>query len=200
MTKDQNTEQKIKEAATDIFMEKGLTGARMQEIADAAGINKALLHYYYRSKDKLFQAIFNDVIQEFAPKVLGALGSNLPLREKIERYVEEFINLLKSRPFMPVFIFHEMKNHPKALVDKVGILKSGAIPVLAKQLETEAEAGNIKPIAVQDFMINLVSLCVFPIMAKPMFQHVFSIEDQDFMKFLETRKNTIPDFIMSAIS
>lgn len=200
MVKDSNTEQKIKEAAERIFMQKGLSGARMQEIADEAGINKAMLHYYYRSKDKLFQEVFFEVIAEFAPKMIGVLGGELPLKEKVEKYVEEYLNLLREKPYMPIFIFNEMKSHPQQLIERIGIHKAGVMHTLKAQLEEEANAGRIRAISVREFMINLISLCVFPVIASPMFKAVFNMDDDQFQEFINERKKSIPIYVMSAIS
>lgn len=200
MEKNLNTEGKIQQAASKIFIEKGFAGARMQEIANAAGINKAMLHYYYRSKEKLFQSIFMEVIKEFTPKMIGVLNSDLPLKEKIERYVEEFIDMLKKDPSLPLFIFNEMKNNAQKFIETIGIVKSGALDKLNTQLIEEKRAGNIRFISVHEFMINLVSLCVFPFLAKPMFQGIFNADDDEFYKFMEMRKKSIPVFMMAAIS
>ncbi|MDH5476267.1 MAG: TetR/AcrR family transcriptional regulator [Cyclobacteriaceae bacterium] len=200
MKKDISTEEKIKQAASKVFVKKGLAGARMQEIADEAGINKAMLHYYYRSKDKLFHSIFMEVVKEFTPKIIGVLNADLPLQKKIERYVEEYIGMLKNDPAIPLFIFNEMKNNPKEFIEKVGIVESGVLDKLNDQLIEEKRVGNIRFISVHEFMINLVSLCVFPFLAKPMFQGIFNASDDEFYKFMEMRKKSIPVFMMAAIS
>ena len=200
MDKDLNTEEKIRRAAGKIFLKKGLAGARMQEIADEAGINKAMLHYYYRSKDKLFHSIFIEIIKQFLPKMIGVLNSELSLKEKIEKYVEDYIDMLKNNASMPLFIFNEMKNNPKEFIETLGIAKSGVLDKLNSQLMEETRTGNMRFISVHEFMINLVSLCVFPFLAKPMFQGIFSADDDSFYKFMEMRKQSIPVFVMAAIS
>ena len=200
MTKDLNTEEKIKHAARMIFVKKGLAGARMQEIADEAGINKALLHYYYRSKDKLFDAVFTELIDEFAPKMVSAMGSDLPLREKVELYAQEVITALSTHPELPIFIFNELRGNPRDLIKKLGIVESGALEVIDKQLKEEAEACRIRPIPVHEFMINMASMCVFPFLGKPMFQGLFGVTDEMFNMFMEMRKQSVPEYIMHAVS
>ena len=200
MTKDSKTEEKIITAAREVFINKGLSGARMQEIADHAGINKALLHYYFRSKDKLFEAVFSELIKDFAPKMISALGSDLPLREKVKAYVDQIITKMKSHPELPLFIFNEMRNHPQELIKKIGIVESGALEVMSKQLEEEIKAGNIRPMPVHEFMINMASMCIFPFLAKPMFQGMFGITDDMFNMFMDVRKESIPEYVMNAVS
>ena len=92
MKKDFTTEEKILTAAKQVFLTRGMDGARMQDIADEAGINKALLHYYFRSKDQLFEKIFLEVAHAFLPRVLGILESESTLFEKIERFCNEYIS------------------------------------------------------------------------------------------------------------
>ena len=102
------TEQKIFEAARDVFHRRGFDGARMQEIADKAKINKALLHYYYRSKDKLFEAVFREALKRIGPIMFEALDREIPLEKKLKMFVSNYIDLVTKHPFIPGFIMHEM--------------------------------------------------------------------------------------------
>ena len=156
------TEQRIKEAARKVFIRKGLAGARMQEIADEANINKAMLHYYYRSKEQLFKNIFEEVVGEFGPKIMGILGKDLPLKEKISAFVTQYLGMLNANPFIPLFLFSELRNQPEEVIEKVGIRSSGMLDQLDKQLKREAKAGRIKPVSTTQFIVNLISLSVFP--------------------------------------
>ncbi len=195
-----NTEVKIKEAAKKVFIRKGMAGARMQEIADEAGINKALLHYYYRSKDKLFQTIFEEILAAFAPRILEILGSDAPLSKKVKQFVNHYIDAITANPLLPVFVFNEMRNHPQQLIKKVGFDRSDALKKLDDQLKKEANKGKILLISAPQFMANLISLTVFPFLAQPMIMGIFGMKQKDFDKFIKQRKTLIPDFIMRAIS
>ena len=115
-----NTEQKILDAAKEVFQQKGMTGARMQEIADKAGINKALLHYYYRTKDKLFEKVFELAFSLFIPKVKEMMISDKPVFEKIEFFVENYLNLLQKHPYIPGFVISELNRNPEILVKIIG--------------------------------------------------------------------------------
>jgi len=200
MQKDLNTEQKIKKAAKAVFIQKGLSGARMQEIADAAGINKALLHYYYRSKDKLFQTVFDEVVKEFIPRVLDILGSDLPLEQKITAFIDNYLKTLLDNPLVPLFVISELRRRPHEIIDIVGVKRSDSLKNLDQQLKQEVAKGNIKPISIEHFMVNLISMSVFPFIAQPMVQGVFDMDDQRFRQFIEERKKVVPQFILSAIS
>ena len=98
---DQSTEQIILEAAKKVFVRKGMAGARMQDIADEAGINKALLHYYFRNKEKLFEMIFMEAAEKFFPRINAIFDSDQPLFEKIESFCEEYISVVMENPYLP---------------------------------------------------------------------------------------------------
>ncbi len=117
-TKDQTTEEKILVASKKIFLTKGLDGARMQDIADEAGINKAMLHYYFRSKDKLFEHIFTEVAGHFLPKIIAILASEKTVFEKIETFCNEYINQVIQTPYVPIFILNEINKQPEAFLKK----------------------------------------------------------------------------------
>ena len=121
---EQTTEEKIKEAARKVFITKGMTGARMQEIADLAGINKALLHYYYRSKEQLFNAIFEDVLKDMLPGLFGIVNSDLPLEVKVYQLADKYMEFFSKRPEMPLFVLNELQRHPKELIERLHLQKS----------------------------------------------------------------------------
>ena len=196
MKTDINTEVRIKEAAKIVFTRKGMAGARMQEIADEAGINKAMLHYYYRSKEKLFQTIFKEILDGFFPNILEILGSDLTLSEKVKQFVNHYIDAIVTNPSLPLFIFNEMRNHPQQLVL---VDDSGALKKLDYQLKKEANQGNILLISAPQFMANLISMTLFPFLAQPMIMGIFGMDQESFNKFVILRKTLIPHFIMRAI-
>lgn len=195
---DTTTEQSILKAARKIFTHKGFDGARMQEIADEAGINKALLHYYFRSKDKLFEAIFKDVLNTVFPKVISVLMSPIPLFEKIEQVSFNYIEMLKQNPDIAIFVFHEISRNPQRLVGN--FKNAGAdFEVIKTQIAQEVEAGNIIPIKAEHLIANLISMCVFPFIAKPVFMGLTGMDQNAWLQFLEERKQIIPQTIITAI-
>jgi len=197
MKTDINTEVRIKEAAKIVFIRNGMAGARMQEIADEAGINKAMLHYYYRSKEKLFQTIFKEILDDFVPNILEILGSDLSLSEKVKQFVNHYIDAIVTNPSLPLFIFNEMRNHPHQMVL---VDYSGALKKLDYQLKKEANQGNILLISASQFMANLISMTLFPFLAQPMIMGIFGMDQETFYKFIKQRKTLIPHFIMRAIN
>ena len=118
MKKDESTEARILSAGKKILLKKGMDGARMQDIADEAGINKALLHYYFRSKEKLFETIFMEVAAEFLPRIGKILAAEVSVFEKIEMFCSEYINQIIQTPYVPIFVLNEINRQPKAFFTK----------------------------------------------------------------------------------
>jgi TetR/AcrR family transcriptional regulator len=195
---EQSTENKILDAARNVFMRKGMLGARMQEIADEAGINKALLHYYYRSKEKLFAAIFENILVGFIPKLFGVINSDLPLEVKVYQVAEKYTELLIRHGEMPLFVLHELQRNPDKLFRKLPG-RGDIFANLDRQLKEEADKGNIRPIATEMFMMNVVSMLVFPFVGRPVYQQITDMDDDQYRRFLEDRTQEVPKFIMNAL-
>ena len=196
---EKNTEEKIIVAAEKVFIEKGLAGARMQEIADEAGINKSLLHYYYRSKEKLFTMVFKLAFKTFAPNLIKAFGGDDDFFTKIERFVFAYLSIIDKNPHIPVFIISELGNNPKRLVDIIGYLDLNVQPIY-DAIEEEIKKKTIKEIEPSDLIINIVALCVFPIVAKPIIKNiVFKGSEEEYKKMLDRRKVEAARFVISAI-
>ena len=201
---EQNTEQRILDAAKEVFQQKGMTGARMQEIADKAGINKSLLHYYYRSKDKLFGKVFEIAFSLFIPKVKEVILSDYSIFQKIEFFVDSYLDLLQKHPYIPSFIVSEINRNPKILVDiidkNVQINENKIVEILDQQIKHEVERGVIKPISAKNLWVNIISLCIFPIVAKPIFQGVlFKNNNDEYDEFLKQRKDFLKGYIIQSI-
>ncbi len=197
--KELNTEQTILEAAKKIFIRKGMDGARMQEIADEAGINKALLHYYFRSKDKLFEAIFQDAILKFIPGMMEMLQSDLPLFKKIEIFTGNYIDAFIENPFIPGFIMHELSRDPSKIA--MMVKNSGVSPeAFISQINKEIKAGSIVPIDPYHLIVNILSMCIFPFAARPILLNVLFRNDPEALAgFIAKRKKEVPEFIINAI-
>ena len=199
--KDQSAEEKIIAAARKVFLSKGLAGARMQDIADEAGINKALLHYYFRSKDKLFEMIFMEAAQKLFPKINFIFESNMPLFDKIEHFADEYISVMVENPYLPSFVLNEINREPVAFFKKLNEKFGFPDPALfLKQIEREIKKGTIKRINPLQLLMNMLSMCIFPFMAKPMFQLRMGLGETQFRDFMEQRKKEVPKFIIDSIS
>lgn len=195
------TEILILNAAKKVFINKGLEGARIQEIADEAGINKALVHYYFRSKEKLFDAIFQEAFQKFLPRIKETMSNDYPLIKKIEIFIDHYLDLLIENPHLPAFILHEINRDPNFKL--VEILKSnGGIPLepFFAQVQNEVDSGNIVPISPSHLIVNILALCVFPFAGKPIIKSIiFQDNSEKYEKFILERKQEITVFVISAL-
>ncbi|MDX1943385.1 MAG: TetR/AcrR family transcriptional regulator [Saprospiraceae bacterium] len=201
MTKDLSTEEKILEAARRVFLRDGYHGARMEAIAKEANVNKALLHYYFRSKEKLFDSIFQQIKGGLLPKVAEIFKADLPLFDKIRLFVESYIDLLLESPYVPLFMMNEVNKDPENFIQKMGIIEKlqSFLPYFIVQLQDEIEKGNIKPIHPMHLLMNTMSMCVFPFLAKPMLQRVSGMSDAQYMDMMRERKKIITEFVISSI-
>ncbi|CAN5904167.1 hypothetical protein BH11GEM2_BH11GEM2_12570 [soil metagenome] len=204
---DRETEQKILDAAKLVFIRRGTAGARMAEIAKEAGVNQALLHYYFRSKERLSNAVFQQIAGRIFPALAEALATDDSLDDKIDRLVALYIDNLSRSPFLPAYIIAELHHHPdrvaQMLSEAMGARPKGVLsPLLRKlgtQIDAEVAAGRMRPIAPEDFVVNLVSLCIFPFAARPMLRIAFGMDDDAFARFIEQRKTELPAFFLNAL-
>ncbi len=197
--KNSQTEKRILESARKIFHQKGFLGARMQEIADDAGINKAMLHYYFRSKQKLFDAIFVEGIKKIFPQIKELLNTDLPLFEKIRFFVKSYITLLQDNIYLPGFVINEINQNPKLLSEIINKNKSFILEKLYADLQEAKENGEIIDIEFNTFAVNIISLCIFPILAKYFITNVLGMSEEEYNEFIERRKTEVAEFIIKAI-
>ena len=205
--RDEDTESRILDAAHAVFLRKGTSGARMQDIAREAGVNHALVHYYFRTKDRLAEAVFRRAALKLLPPAAAILASDMPLEEKVRRVVDHELTQLSETPHLPGYLLSELNHHPERATQLLQAL-TGLDPArvrpqifhtLEKQIAERVHAGTMRPISAQQFAVNLVSLCIFPFAARPMLALVLGWKDGDFSKFIAERKRVLPDFFLGAL-
>ncbi|MFA5972116.1 MAG: TetR family transcriptional regulator [Lentimicrobiaceae bacterium] len=195
----ENTEHQILIAAREIFIAKGFEGARMQEIADQAGINKSLLHYYFRSKENLFDAVFSEVAANLFPAIKEVLGAELGIMEKITFFVKIYVKTLYENPFIPAFVINTLNTNPDRFLKY--IKKSNLNPMLLqKQIDNEASQGLIRHVKAEHLLVNIISMCIFPFVARPIVQNIFNMNNEEYQKYLESRQNEIIDFVLKSLT
>lgn len=198
---DKQTEEKIFEAATDVFVEKGMDGARMQDIATHAGINKALLHYYFRTKDQLFSKVFEKIAGRMFSKFAPVFDGNLSLEEKIRFFFQAHISFLKDNPRLPGFILNEINRNPtriRKLLSTIEFKKFWTL--LYNQHKHELDKYNITEENLPQIMTTIASMSVFPFAARGILEVIFQNMGVDFDKYIEERKLFAAEFIIKAIT
>ena len=192
---DINTEEKIKRAARVVFHKKGFAAARTRDIAEEAKLNLALINYYFRSKDKLFQLIMAESLREFN-QAMGEVFNNetTTLETKIQLVSEKYIDLIIAEPEMPIFIMNEIRSHGAEILEKLPantILQSSFI----KQYRQAVEDKIIMEPNPLHFLMNLTGLIVFPFINGPILKKVGKLNDKQFDKLMLERKKMIPIWI-----
>jgi len=189
----------ILDAARKVFVQNGFDGTTMQMIAGEAGINKALLHYYYRSKDRLFEAVFIEAFSRMIPNLMKIFSSDADLFEKIRSFVDAYISALLQYPQIPLFILHELKRNPDRVVEL--IKSTGLNPdIFLNFIKQEIKKGTIAPIDPHQLLVNMLGLCIFPFAARPMIEgFIFKNDARAYQVFLGNRKTEVANFIINAI-
>ncbi len=197
--KNSNTENKILNAAISVFQIKGMAGARMQEIADRANINKAMLHYYFRNKQQLFEAVFMQAFQKLAPHMNSIFNSEDSVFEKIKSFAESYISFAIENPYLPTFLIQEMNINPEFATT---FFKAHSAPdptLFEKQIAEEIKKGILKPVDPKQLLLNLFSLCAFPFVGSGLVKGILKLDKNSFDAMMEERKKLIPELIINSI-
>lgn len=206
-TPDGETERRILDAAKRVFIPRGTAGARMQEIAEEADVNPALLHYYFESKDGLSRAVFREAAGKLFPGILRILSSDLSMEDRVEQVVHHYIDTLRENPFLPGYVLGELNFNPTRMTMLAAQIASpdapfkprAALDRLERELARRAELGDFSPMTADQFLVNLASMCVFPFAARPMIGVMLGIDDAGWQAFLDARRAELPRFILNAL-
>lgn len=180
----------------------------MQDIARKARVNQALLHYYFRTKARLAEAVFRRTAGLLFQEVVQIMASDVPLQAKVARVVQVEIDHLSRTPGLPGYILSELHHHPERVRQLISTL-AGAAPEdirprvvhkLRQQIEAAVRAGEMRAIAPEQFLVNLLSMCVFPFAARPILMVLLGLDDLAFDLFIKTRRDELAGFFLRAIS
>jgi len=205
--RDTDTERRILDAAHIVFLERGTAGARMQDIAREAGVNQALLHYYFRSKDRLSEAVFRRAASQLFRSVIDVMASDAALEDKVARVVRLEIDHLRLAPSLPGYILSELTHHPERARQLISMLTGSApedirrrvLAALRREIDERVRAGTMREIAPEQFMVNLISLCIFPFAARPMLVALLGFDEHGFERFIAKRRQTLAPFFLRAL-
>jgi len=197
---DQETRERILDAAHIVFIRKGTAGSRTQEIAAEAGVNKALVHYYFGTKAALADAIFERALDALVPRIFGILADpGRTIEEKVPAIVREQIDFHSARPYFAGYMVSELHAEP----DRIARLmtRHGGIPldVLRRQLREGVKAGKIRRISAEQFVANMMGLLIFPFAIRPALMELLSLDATRWRAFLEERRRLLPDFFMAGL-
>lgn len=198
--KDISTEQKIKKAARTMFHKKGFSATRTRDIAEESGINLALLNYYFRSKKKLFEIIMIETVGNFMQTMATELNDeNSNLEQKVEIIVSNYIDFVSKEPDIPIFMLSEMRNNIDNLMEKLPLKLKPIImdSVFYNQYQEAVKKGVITEANPMIFFSNLMSLIIFPFIAKPLLQHIGEVDETQYKIMMLDRKKMIPIWIKS---
>ncbi len=195
----ENMEEIILRTAEDMFLDKGYNGVSTTDIAKRVGCNQALIHYYYRTKTKLFTKIFERKVESVLAKVRVKFDDNLSFREKVGAAVESYFDFLSENPRLPLFLLDEARDNAEAVeIMKRTFLdgKDLLLAALQKSIDEECENGTIYMISAFDMIFNIVSMCVFPFIAHPLITNVIELSEDEYQRFLKERKNEVIRLIL----
>jgi len=199
MDKTKNTEDKIVEAAKTVFVQKGMDGARMQEIANEAGINKALLHYYFRTKQKLFEKVFSIIFKDIFRVLEQAISEEIGFEEFLEGFITNYIRLLKSKPFIPHFVIHELNRKPERIIELMQSISFDK-QKLFSLIDRAVKEKVIRPIQPVHLLTNVVSMCIFPVIAKPIITgFILDGDINKYKQYMDERPTEVIAFVKRAV-
>lgn len=192
LDKNSNTEQRILQAAIAVFLRDGYDGARMQQIAQEAGMNQALIHYYFRSKEKLFEKIFSEKMKDFLPRVHALFFSpDLTFVEKLELYIENYMELLKNNPFVPRFMACNAHKYPAFMA----LLPTDFAESMLAYFRIEIESGRIRQVDPRQFFLSLLGMCIVPFAFRPVVSQIMHLDEAGFDALLRERTEEIKEYI-----
>lgn len=195
-----NSEERIKAAARKVFHQKGYAGTRTRDIAEEAGINHAMLNYYFRSKEKLFAIVMMETMTYFFKGVSAILNDeSTSLEEKIKRVVANYTDLLLEEPELPTFMFNEVRTNPQLFIEKTPIREILQDSVLARQYAQAVARAEVSEPNLFQMILNLISLVIFPFIAQPIFTALNQMDKDEYKTLMLQRKEQIPQWIKAML-
>jgi AcrR family transcriptional regulator len=180
-----------------VFLQKGFKQATTQEIADEAGVNKALLHYYFRTKESLYLAIFASVVKSKMPSMAGILIARQPVAETISRFISAYFELLSANLDMASFLIMDLQHNPDRII---GLFTQLSPRRIFRILNAKLQREGLGHIAAEHLMMNVASLCFFPFIIRPIIDGVLFREDEALRAaFLAQRRQVVVDFVLKAL-
>jgi len=195
-------EEKILEAAEKLFLDKGFALTTTTEIAKEAGCNQALVHYYFRTKEKLFQRIFEEKLKFFASAFFSVGQQGDTFEERLARKIEAHFDMLAKNPKLPLLLINQLTLHPERIAEikkNISEIPINMLHSLESDLKAEIEKGTIRPITVFDLILNIVSLNVFLFVSRSVVNTVLNLTEQESEKMIAGRRKEIVETILRSL-
>ncbi len=194
-------EERIIEAAKKVFLKNGYAGARMQDIANEAAINKALLHYYFKNKESLFRVIFMESFHTMTPLLNQMITEESSVAEKLTVFISIYIEMLQRNPYLPLFVINELARHPEQFTQLIKGSEKGMpdFKLLIFKIEEGINMGQINSVDPEALIVNIISLCVFPFLSRPMMELLLQKNPENYNEFLTTRKQEVTKLVLTLI-
>jgi TetR/AcrR family transcriptional regulator len=199
MTKSKSTEQKIFDAATELFLEKGVDRTSVREIAAKAEINLALMNYYFRSKENLFMSIFSQLVKKNSKKLIKILDSEIGLEDKIRQYVHVYIDMLSENPLLVSFVMAILHRSRERITEMKVISSLYSTDQFAQQLVEEGKKGNIRRTDPTQLFVDMLSLIAFPFAIRLLVMDKNNYTDEDFDRFIQERRQRVPEMLIDSL-
>lgn len=196
MSKELSTEEKIREAAKNVFIAKGFDGCASREIAKAAGMNVALVNYYFCSKKQLFKLVFEAVLEDFMLSTIEVFQKDLSLESKMRIFIEREYEFLTSYPDIPRFILSELSRGDKCEFDHAVILEKIAATGVFEELKEAQDKGIIRKVDLTNIMLMIMSNCHYPFMAKPLMKYLNSLSEEAYQERLTLQKQYVTEMLI----
>jgi len=199
---EKNMEDAILQAATKLFLEKGFASTSTTEIAKEAGCNQALVHYYYRTKDRLFDAIFEKKMKYFMTSLLHISSKDIPFEEKLSKKIETHFDAISEDPKFPILFFHELNTNSKRLETlrtMLGELPQTVVSQFQNELQAEIDKGNVRQMSIFDLLITIISLNIIVFIGEPIFKMMTKISDEEYLNLIERRKKENVHIILKSL-
>jgi len=194
-----SAEERIVAAATKIFVTKGLAGARVRDIASEAKVNPAMIYYYYRSKQTLFSLVFENAISKFLPPIDYFNQADLDIFKKIELFCDELIALQIANPYVSVFILNEIEKNPQRIKNEMWLQQKERIQLFTREVQKCSKNKIIKKVAPMQLLMNILSLCIFPSIAKSLFIQLSDLSESEITTFMQHRRTEVKKNIIHSI-
>jgi AcrR family transcriptional regulator len=190
--KDSATESRIKETAKNIFFAEGRFNATTQEIADAAGVNRTLVHYYFRSRDLLFEKVWMEGQAEFRDKLTETPDTGLSFKEKVGLFIDVWMAHAQKYPYLDAYLAANM--HAGEFLDNVVKLRQdqeNRKKAFLEEIEREMKTGAIHQMDPVQFLLNLISLVSYPLTMRPLMERSLSLGKKKYDALMKERKESI---------